>query len=174
MFIIGHIGITIGIFAFLVYFKPELKQKIDLRLLAFGAVLPDLIDKTIGLFILQDSISSGRIYSHTLVFAILITYLAIVIASKYTYAVSFGIWTHIIFDRMWEAPETFLWPAYGWGFPSYDFYVGKWWEMLFTNPYTYVSEILGAIILIFLFLHLKIYKRDNWNRVFKDGTLPGK
>ena len=41
----------------------------DLRVLAFGAVLPDLIDKPIGSILFTDYYGTGRIYAHTLLFA---------------------------------------------------------------------------------------------------------
>ena len=47
MFIFGHIGITIGIVFIVSHLVPRLKirNKVNYWFVAFGAILPDLIDK---------------------------------------------------------------------------------------------------------------------------------
>jgi len=48
MLFFGHLGITRGIFIGLWVIIPRLKSAIDLRYLALGALLPNLIGKLIG------------------------------------------------------------------------------------------------------------------------------
>jgi membrane-bound metal-dependent hydrolase YbcI (DUF457 family) len=169
MFILGHVGITIGILAFILFKKPEWSPKFDLRWLAIGALLPDIIDKTIGLFLFQGYIDNGRIFTHSLLTAFIITGIAGYTQIRPTLSISFGIWTHIIFDRMWEVPETLLWPFLRLDFPSIDFEPGMWLHYLMTDPYIYSTEIFGASILLFLFFYYKLYQRDNFIDLFRTG-----
>jgi LexA-binding, inner membrane-associated putative hydrolase len=69
MLLFGHIGVTLGIFFVFSYFAPRLKTIIDPRYLAVGALLPDLIDKPLGMIVFSSSISNGRMISHTFVFS---------------------------------------------------------------------------------------------------------
>jgi len=125
----------------------------DYRLVIFGAMLPDLVDKPIGVFLFRDTFSNGRIFCHTLLFLIVIS-----LAGLYLYKsrgklwlliLSFGTFTHLILDQMWLDPGTLLWPIYGFTFPKVD--LSNWtlnmWHMLQTDPAVYVPEIVGAIIL---------------------------
>ena len=45
---------------------------IDYRLVAAGAILPDLIDKPLGIYLLRRQLGSGRIYGHTLLFGLVL------------------------------------------------------------------------------------------------------
>ena len=60
MLLFGHIGITLGIFFVFSYIAPRLKTIIDRRYLVVGALLPDLIDKPLGLIVFASTISNGR------------------------------------------------------------------------------------------------------------------
>ncbi|UCH90155.1 MAG: metal-dependent hydrolase [Thermoplasmata archaeon] len=170
MFPLGHIGITIGIVLLITYYKTDWRIKFDIRWLALGAMLPDIIDKTIGLLILREYIDNGRIYSHTLLFAVILVTIAAFIRSNPTIALGFGSCTHIAFDRMWELPSSFLWPSMGWSFPRIDFTPSHLTDILFHDPYTIVSEILGALILLFLFFYFKLYRLENWRRLWRTGS----
>nr|WP_292468287.1 metal-dependent hydrolase [Methanolobus sp.] len=68
MLLLAHIGITIGIFFVIGFLMPAIKPHIKYRYVAFGSLLPDIIDKPIGRFLFADSIANGRIFAHTLVF----------------------------------------------------------------------------------------------------------
>lgn len=125
----------------------------DYRLVMVGAMLPDLVDKPIGVFLFRDTFSNGRIFCHTLLFLIVIS-----LAGLYLYRgrggiwlliLSFGTFTHLILDQMWLDPGTLLWPIYGFTFPKVD--LSNWtlnmWHMLQTDPAIYVPELVGMIIL---------------------------
>jgi len=49
MFIFGHIGLTIGLIllGLMVFKRTDLLNKLDFRVIAIFAVLPDIIDKII-------------------------------------------------------------------------------------------------------------------------------
>ncbi len=193
MFIFGHAGITLGA-ALLINgvigkrFKSvdagndtaeiaspsdddsdrswfgSLGQRLDIRILLLGSLLPDIIDKPIGRFFLSDVFENGRIFGHTLLFAIIIT-----IAGWYVYrrwkktsllALSFGIVTHIVLDRMWNYHQTLFWPLFGFTFEKYNYDFWSWstmehrLERLVDNPFLGIPELIGVIIFVWFTVYL--------------------
>ena len=119
--------------------EKGLPAQLDYRLVLIGSMLPDLIDKPLGGVILP--LGNGRIYSHTLLF--LLTVLAVLVLVG-------GTALHQILDFMWQDPQTFLWPLYGWGFPMGD--AGVWLSMWLTNlikPQVLIPELVGLLILAY-------------------------
>ena len=112
-------GLVIG----LIIYKITLQRPAVIAC-GFGAILPDLIDKPLGHFILVDSLNSGRIYAHTLL--MLIAFVAIGLyywkkkSSFSILAVSAGISSHLILDELWKSPVTLFWPFKG-PFETSDF-----------------------------------------------------
>ena len=132
----------------------SLGSRIDIRLLLVGSLLPDIIDKPVGQLFFRQTFSNGRIFSHSLLFLIVVT-----LAGSYLYrrsgrtwllAFSFGTFTHLIFDQMWRTPKTLLWPLLGLNFERAN--VTGWLPMiiraLLTDPEVYVPELVGAMILL--------------------------
>ncbi|MCL0057975.1 metal-dependent hydrolase [Dehalococcoidales bacterium] len=137
----------------------SLGNRIDIRLLLLGSLLPDIIDKPIGQFLFIDTFSNGRIFCHTLLFLILIT-----LAGYYLYQnrgklwlliLSLGTFMHLIQDQMWLEPRTLLWPLYGFAFERIDltYWMQNILYALRTEPDVYLPELVGAGILIwFVFM----------------------
>jgi membrane-bound metal-dependent hydrolase YbcI (DUF457 family) len=131
-----------------------LAKSIDIRLLFFGAMLPDIIDKPLGQLVFQDSISNGRIFAHTLLFLIIVALAGFYVYSKrqqlWLLVIAFGVLTHLILDAMWQTPETMLWPLYGLAFPREE--LGGWALEtlldLIKNPAVYIPELIGVVILV--------------------------
>ena len=169
MFVLGHVGIAFAIFFLIIKWKPEWQPKFDIRWLALGIMLPDMIDKTIGLLIFRQYIDNGRIYAHTLIFSLALSVLAGHFRNRWAVSISFGAWTHLAFDRMWEVPETLFWPALRLDFPRTDFDPSRWIEILLTDPYVYISEIVGAGILLVMFFYFGMYRWDKFKQVFASG-----
>jgi inner membrane protein len=137
-----------------------LGNRIDVRLLLLGSMLPDIVDKPIGLYLFRDTFSTGRLFCHTLLFLILIT-----IAGAYLYKVrgrfwllvlAFGTFIHLILDQMWLSSRTFLWPFLGFAFEREDItdWTGKMLRALYTDPSVYLPEFIGAVILVWFVLVL--------------------
>ncbi len=149
-----------------------LGRLIDTRLLLIAALLPDIIDKPLGLLLLRETLNSGRIFSHTLLFVILAAVTGLYLYRQrnrtWLLVLSFGILMHLILDQMWLAPETLFWPLYGSGFEesgSTDWLSGIL-HTLVTNPRVYIAEVVGAAIIAwFLLLHRKnIYALIRYGR----------
>lgn len=135
----------------------RLQEKLDYRLLAVGALLPDIIDKPLGLWLLGDEISNGRIFGHTLLFIMLLaaagTWLYTRRRSLGMLVLAFGALSHLILDQMWLSTQTLFWPLFGWEFEKrvYDDWLGGIWEALLTNPGVFIPEIIGGLLLAAFF-----------------------
>ena len=129
-------------------------SRMDIRLLLVGSLLPDIIDKPAGIFFFRETFSNGRIFSHTLLFLILITVAGFILYRRYnrTWLLPFslGTLTHLVFDQMWRTPQTLFWPLLGLSFDRED--ISNWtlniFHVLFTEPAVYIPELVGVIILI--------------------------
>lgn len=135
-------------------------RKVDYRLLFVGSLLPDIIDKPLGLFFLRDAISNGRIFSHTLLFLILGTLAGICLYRKrratWLLAISLGTFTHLVLDGMWGMPRTLLWPLFGFAFDKPD--LTDWLpgiiHELTSDPTVYIPELVGIVILVYFSITL--------------------
>jgi hypothetical protein len=132
------------------------RRRIDFRMIALGAVLPDVID-----------LGQKKI-AHTLLAAVVVT-VAIVILTRGERRLSlFGIgvgWLlHLVGDAMWEIPETFLWPAFGTGFGDTTGDYGlSFWLIL--------GEVVGLLILWWFWVAFELSKDDRFPRFLRDGHL---
>jgi len=146
MLLFGHIGITLGI-AWLV--NRIFKVKMDYRLIAIGSLLPDIIDKPLGMIILP--LNNGRIFGHTLLFILIL----LLIGLKYRKSLflSFASFCHLIEDRMWNEPETFFWPLLGFEFPAkehlsfYEYLSRILSEYIPSLSHVFISEVIGFIMI---------------------------
>jgi inner membrane protein len=153
----------------------SLANRIDIRLLLVGSLLPDIIDKPVGVFLFRDTFSNGRIFCHTLLFLILITlgglYLYRSRNKTWLLVLSFGTFTHLILDRMWLTPRTLLWPLYGFSFERID--LSHWLQdmlyVLLNYPALGIVELVGAVAVIW-FLWLLV-RRGNLYAFIRNGQV---
>lgn len=133
-----------------------LADSADIRLLLVGSLLPDIIDKPVGQLFFRETFSNGRIFSHTLFFLALITLIGLYLyryrSQTWLLVLSFGIFTHLIFDQMWRASHTLLWPIYGFAFEKVDLtgWVPNMLHALLTDLGVYLPELMGGAILVWL------------------------
>ena len=165
MFLLGHLGIGLGLAWLLAWKSPA---RIDYRLVLFGSILPDLIDKPLANVTGLDS----RLWAHTFLFLFAILALSFVPALRGLRLVGFGVATHLLLDLIWNQPAIVLYPAYGWSFPPAPFDVARWYDTLLHDPYVQFGEIVGFVCLIaFAWAHgIRSWKtlRD----FIAHGTLP--
>lgn len=144
----------------------SLVKRIDIRLLLVGSLLPDIIDKPIGQLLFKESLSNGRIFSHTLLFLILITFWGFFFYRHYGKTwflfLSFGAFMHLILDQMWRTPGTLLWPILGLKFERIDLtgWIEGMWHGLLTDPAIYIPELIGLFVLIWflwMLLHMRTF-----------------
>ena len=153
MLLFGHIGITLGIAWFA---GSKLKVKMDYRLIVVGSLLPDIIDKPVGMILLP--LENGRVFGHTLLFILVL----LLIGLKYRKSLflSFASFFHLIEDEMWSEAETLLWPLLGFEFPAkehanfYEYLERIVSEYAPSFSHVFISEVVGlALILAFLMKH---------------------
>lgn len=132
----------------------------DYRLVLLGSMLPDIIDKPLGTWLLVDTLSNGRIYAHTLLLSLVLAalgiYLGLARRGSGWLWLAIGSMVHLALDQMWRSPGTLFWPLYGLKFPAVD--TNGWVERVFLNmlrePSVYVPEIIGALVLLAFFVNL--------------------
>ena len=147
---------------------------LDYRFLLLGSILPDIIDKPLGTWLLRDALGNSRAFGHTLLLTAVL-----MIAALYLYArrrdlsllsLSFGFVAHLCLDEMWLCPRTLLWPLHGWSFDKMD--VGNWLEMVLTSlrtePSIYVPEIIGGLLLGAFFFDL--IRQGKLHRFLRSGV----
>jgi len=165
VFILGHLGIGLGLAWLLAWRSPT---RIDYRLVLFGALLPDLIDKPLGYALGLQT----RLWAHTLLFLVAILALSLVPRWRGLGLVGFGVATHLLLDEIWDLPNVFWYPAYGWTFPAVPFSADVWFQSLLHDPYIQFGEIAGTILLLaFAWVHGIRSWKTFWDFV-RRGILP--
>jgi membrane-bound metal-dependent hydrolase YbcI (DUF457 family) len=136
----------------------SLGKLMDIRILLIGSLLPDIIDKPIGLFFFKEFFgNNGRIFGHTLLFFIVITIIGVFLYMGYRrnwfLVLSFGTFIHLILDQMWLNTTTLLWPLFG-SFEKFSLDFTNWLKKiidgLINNPATFTTEMIGVAIAIWL------------------------
>jgi inner membrane protein len=138
----------------------SLISHLDLRVILIGSLLPDIIDKPVGQYLFRETFSNGRIFSHTLLFLILLSLGGLYVyrsrGRSWLLALAFGTFTHLVFDQMWSMPATLFWPIYGLTFYRLDTteWIPSILHSLLTDPRIYGPELVGAAILLWFVLAL--------------------
>lgn len=188
MFLLGHLGITLATVNVSTAFLGKLQgasialepgkaedpshnpmsgrlspaSPLDYRLLLLGTVLPDLIDKPLGMILLREQIANGRIFSHTFLFALIILHTGFLLSGqgrRMFLSLFTGVLFHLAFDGMWLDRHTLLWPLYGWYFPKgvpmpLPEIAGNYLHALFATPALMGTEAIGGMILLVAVLSL--------------------
>jgi membrane-bound metal-dependent hydrolase YbcI (DUF457 family) len=150
----------------------------DLRVLALGAVLPDLIDKPVGSIIFAGYFQTGRIYAHTLLFGVLVLAGAMALtrrgtaARKRWLALPIGVFLHLVLDMPLDA-ETLWWPLLGMQFPP--FARGAFVDLvayLLGSPWVVFQELVGLGYLIALYRKLRLSEPDRRRVLIETGRAP--
>ena len=116
-----------------------------------GALLPDLLDKSLGLWLASEI--SGRTFGHTLLFAVLLLVFSLFIlgftGSRGLLVLSLASAGHLLMDRMWEAPQTLFWPLYGLPFGGAEHDLSPdWIRWVQTGTGKALVDGLGALVLV--------------------------
>lgn len=151
------------------------RRRIDYRFVLLGAVLPDAVDGLLGLFLFDGP--AGRWVAHSLLAVIVIAVAIILLFRGERRLALFGIavgWLlHLVADGMWQAPFTFLWPAFGLRFsasPAEPYSID-----LVTNPLDHLStwggELIGLAILAWFWVAFRLGEGDRFRTWMRDGYL---
>lgn len=157
MLLFSHLltGLIIGILLYWYFRDPVL-----IVASAIGSLLPDLIDKPIGIAVFASAIGS-RIYFHGLLFFLVVLVIGITIwwyfRSFSGIALALGILSHQILDMMWKFPVNWYYPFLGPYLPVHypnSFPVNFRMRLMveLTNPSEWVLGLVVILILIQLLL----------------------
>jgi len=135
-------------------------DRLDLRILVLGGLLPDIIDKPLGLIALHSLHNNGRLFFHTLLVLAVLGLAGWLLYRRGNRAglltLTLGMAAHLGLDAAWQEPRTFFWPFPGFDFPRYtqDFGLAFFWERFTTIPSVYGWEILGGLAFLGVFTWL--------------------
>jgi inner membrane protein len=168
--ILWHLGVA----ALLVYVTLG-RRRIDYRYVLIGAVLPDVVDGVLGLVAFDGP--AGRWVAHSLSAVIVVAVAVLVVLRGNSRRAAFGIpvgWlTHLVADGMWEAPKTFLWPAFGTEFSATPAEPYSW--DLLAHPLqhwtTWAAEAAGAALLAWFWVAFRLGREGRFRLFLRDGYL---
>ena len=141
--LLWHLGATTALTRYA--FRDE---RMDLRFLMLGAILPDLIDTPIGLLFF-DSLQSVRLVAHSLVLAaILMTWIVLATRRgrprKRWMPIAIGVLIHLFLDAMWADPESLWWPFLGFEFASVEAAAASDYVVdVLGNVWAWIGELVG-------------------------------
>jgi hypothetical protein len=133
---------------------------------AIGSVLPDLIDKPLGLLIFGNSIGSGRVWFHGILLLLVLLAAGTCIwrywRSPVVLSACIGIFSHQILDLMWRQPVNWLYPLLG---PLRGKMPSDYLFLLIRRELFNPSEwILFALIVLGAGIYLKRDRTGTWVR----------
>ncbi|MFX1267249.1 MAG: metal-dependent hydrolase [Promethearchaeota archaeon] len=139
----------------LIFELPQIKKKFQFNRFALiiGSLIPDLIDKAL-MFL---SISSGRSYSHTILFSV-VSSLFVFLITKRSKIISISYFVGTLFHLLLDLPDIpILFPFIPYDFIYIEDPFGFWLYKLIYDPFTYITEIAGLSILIFIIINNKLF-----------------
>jgi inner membrane protein len=165
--ILWHLGLTLLILWFVLRGNP----RVDYRFAAFGALLPDLIDKPIGRILFRETFESGRLFGHTLLLNVAFLCVMFFLRGRLKrklVLIPIGSLLHLAQDAMWAHPEILWWPLFGTEFPRspHEGLLG------FIQVRDAVwQEAVGLIVLAWLFAAHGMLSRKGIVRFLRTGRL---
>jgi hypothetical protein len=161
--------------AVLVVYVTLGRRRIDYRYVLIGAVAPDVVDALVGVTVF-DGPSQKRI-GHSLLTVVVLA-LAIVIAFEgerrlAVFGLAVGWLLHLVGDGMWNAPRTFLWPAFGTDFargPGIPVSVGPLIDPL-EHLATWGKEVFGLAVLLWFWVAFRLGHDGRFRLFLRDGYL---
>lgn len=141
----------------------SLADAIDYRLVAFGGLIPDLIDKPLLWVILRDFESGGHHLGHGLLLALALLVAGLLLLARgdiRLLLVGAGDLLHVLFDSVSHVPHSLLWPFFEIDVPRNEIFLR-------------VSNIGGEIAaVVIIYLVWKTLQREGrQERFLREGRL---
>lgn len=168
--IFWHLGL-----ATLIVYVTLGRRRVDYRYVLIGAIVPDVVDALLNVTLLHES--AGRSVAHSVLAVIVVTVVILMVFKGQRRLSVFGVgvgWLlHLVGDGMWQAPRTFLWPAFG-----ADFAAGPaepyTWD-LFAHPLdhltTWGGEFAGLAVLAWFWVAFRMGDEGRFGLWLRDGYL---
>ena len=159
---LGHMGttlLTVRTAAWLLNLKS-----IDYRVLLVGSILPDLIDKPLGLLFSSTGMLA-KSFGHSLLFLVLLFSTCKLLRNNpyknLLKTLGIGSTLHDVFDLMWHFPKALFWPAAISVLPKTPY--EPWGQIIHFHrihlQQVVALEFVGGGILLFFFIELLITKK---------------
>lgn len=172
MFFFGHVGITVGAIHRFSNSKKS-SPSIDYRWVAIGSILPDLLDKPVGLLYPNLFGNNTRLAAHSWFSCLTLLLFAAYFYKKHNLKwLTVSYLMHMILDQMWGQRERiiFLYPFLGNPIPWAESATTRW-LLFYQNSYTVTGELLGILILIKISLKYNLFKIENFKKFLSTGKL---
>lgn len=149
--------------------------KVDMRFLAAGVVLPDLIDLAAATML---GTETGQFWGHSLAVPSL---LGVAVLSSTRRGRRRRAWMalivawmlHLLIDRMWLDASAFFWPVFGWdivGETGRDFW-SLAWSRATSDPWRWGLETVGVGYLAWLITSARLGDPSSRSRFLQTGRL---
>lgn len=143
MFILGHLGFSILLGRAV---RPFWPGRMPVGWLLLGALLPDLMDKPVGHFLLPWE--NGRLLAHALVFAVALGLFAWARSSRAWGCIALGVLFHQLQDAFWIDLDGWLWPFLGPFEHGVSSGIPHWIAVLTSSRLVWITEALGLLLLV--------------------------
>lgn len=150
-------------------------KKLDYRLLAVGALLPDALDKPLAMWVFSEAKSSQLVGHALLPNLLLLGITALFWRRGWPYALACA--GHLLVDRMWHHERTFWWPLFGWGnFREYkpmhspETMLAVYADII-RLPQVWLPEVLAGVFFLWLARRHRWYRWANLRHFLKTGQL---
>jgi membrane-bound metal-dependent hydrolase YbcI (DUF457 family) len=143
--------------------RQRLADVIDYRLVAFGAVIPDLIDKLLLWVVLRDFESGGHHFGHSLSFALAILVAGLLLGARgdiRLLLIGVGDLLHVLSDAVSHIPHSLLWPLLELDVPRNE---------IFLRASNVGGEFAAVIIIYLVWKALQREERHQW--FLREGRL---
>ncbi len=170
MFFFGHIGITAGVIQGV---NQSTGRKIDLRKAMFLSVLPDLLDKPVGVLYPNVFGNHTRLWGHSLLVAGLVLGLLLALGRRLRYPwILWGTYLgHFLLDRLWiNDYAAMFWPFATERIPLATTILKKWHDSIY-QPWSIFGELTGLLILIYLYGSYRLDRPGRWRQFWRTGNL---
>lgn len=166
-----HVGAALFLFRWI--FRDP---KVDVRFLALGALLPDLIDLPLGTLVFARSVSTGEAWAHSLLAPTVVTVVVLVLTRRGRrrrawMALAVGMFFHLLLDGMWTKTEVFLWPLFG-AIPSGP---SPYWSDALSraldDPWRWARELAGSLYLVYVWAQSGLGDPDRRREAVRTGRL---
>jgi len=159
----AHVEFTWAVANLVQKLRP--RWRLDYRLLALGATLPDLVDKPMAMTLFRRS-NAALLIGHTALFHVALWLLAFLTGrQRRWWPYILAAQGHLVLDRIWGFPRTFLWPFRGLAFHRWrnvgspHRFLTAYLHIITEEPFLILSEVWGALALLWFLADRRLLDR---------------